>query len=271
MSDEEFPDSEPATDPAELERVMKLAENPAYQGLMFRLLLGARLWIPIPAHPEMVGEHLMDVTGGFSWCAYKDHEGEFTPAFTTEAIARETMQQVRPEPMIAEIGARTLFSILRDKPMKVRIIASNRTRLVMDPEALDPLLDGSFTENTGKKGAAQKTMLQPLAPEDVPPQLRQAIRAFCTQRQGAMAVYAFHPIDEETKAIDRNDLRFIVRLRDHSGDFYNDFSLMVARLKPEDCQVLTAAASLEDEEGMEFLQRCTPLWPVLAESEAGNT
>ena len=40
------PDEGPVTDPAELERVMKLgADDPALQGLMFRLLLGARLWV----------------------------------------------------------------------------------------------------------------------------------------------------------------------------------------------------------------------------------
>jgi hypothetical protein len=71
-------------------------------------------------------------------------------------------------------------------------------------------------------------------------------------------------MDEATGAVDERDLRFIVRLRDNPGDFFNDFSLMVTRLKPKGFEVAVAAARLEDAEGMAFLQRCTPLWPVIA-------
>jgi hypothetical protein len=60
MSDELPPEFGPAAGPVELERAMKLgSENPAYQGPMFRLLLGARLWVHLPPHPEMMGDGWM--------------------------------------------------------------------------------------------------------------------------------------------------------------------------------------------------------------------
>ena len=65
--------------------------------------------------------------------------------------------------------------------------------------------------------------------------------------------------------MDERGLRFLVRLRDSAGVFYNDIALMVTRLRPKGCEVLVAAARPEDAEGMAFLQRCTPLWPVIAE------
>jgi hypothetical protein len=126
----------------------------------------------------------MDASGGFSWVVYSDHEGDFAPVFTTEETARKRHKNVQPEPMIAEVEARVLFSMLKDKPVKVRVIASNQTRLVMDPASLGPLLEGKLTENTGKGGATEKTTLHPLAAEQVPMKLRQAIRVFCLQRQG---------------------------------------------------------------------------------------
>jgi hypothetical protein len=259
------PGEEPGTDPDELERVMKLGVgNPAWQGLMFRLLLGARLWVPIPAHPEMVGEHLLDTSAGFTWCAYTDDEGTFLQVFTTECMANDTLGKLaQPTPMIAEIPARVLLGMFKDSEMNVRVIASNGTRIVLKPEAIRSLLSGKLTENRGDSGVRQKLTMHPLPADQVPSELREAIRVFCAQRQGAMAVYAFHPIAEETGAVDERDLRFVVRLRDNPGHFFNDFSLMVSRVAPKGLKVAVAAARLDDEEGMAFFQRCMPLWPVV--------
>jgi hypothetical protein len=266
MSEDEVPrDDGPVTDPDELERIMKLgAGNPALQGLMFRLLLGAKLWVPIPAHPEMEGEHLLDTSAGFTWCAYADHEGAFVPVFTSERMAAETLGKLaNPTPMMAEMPARVLMGMLEGTEMNVRILASNGTRIVLKPEAVELLLKGNFTENRGDTGVCEKMKLHPLSAGQVPAALREAVRHFCAQRQGAMAVYAFHPGDDATGAVDERDLRFVVRLRDHPGDFFNDFSLMAAKLAPEGCKVAVGAARADDEEGLAFFQRCTPLWPVV--------
>jgi hypothetical protein len=259
------PDDEPVTDPEELERVMKLGVgNPALQGLMFRLLLGAKLWVPIPAHPEMEGEHLLDTSVGFTWCAYADEEGAFVPVFTTERMADETVGKLaQPTPMIAEVPARVLLGMFKGNEMNVRVIGSNGTRIVLKPEAIVSLLNGGLTDRSPHDGSREKIMMHPLPAEQVPFELREAIRAFCTQRQGAMAVYAFHPMDEATGAVDELDLRFVVRLRDNPGHFFNDFSLVVSQVAPKGCKVAVAAARLDDEEGMAFFQRCTPLWPVV--------
>jgi hypothetical protein len=265
MSDDAIPPDEAAyTDPAELERVMKLgAADPALQGLMFRLLLAARVWVPIPSHPELVGDHLLDANA-FSWCAYQDHEGSFVPVFASEGVAHEMLEKLaKPKPMVAELPAKALLEMLQGAETNVRIIASNGARITLEPLAVDSLLKGSFTESRPDKAQKQKMTLQPLAAEQVPDELRKAILAFCEQRQGAMAVYAFHPADKATGAVNVRDLRLVVRLRDNPGHFYNDFSLMVRRMAPENLQVATAAANLDDPEGMAFFQRCQPLWPVV--------
>jgi hypothetical protein len=212
----------------------------------------------------MLGDHLLDSSVGFTWCAYADGEGSFVPLFTTERMADETLGKLaNPTPMIAEMQARMLLGMFKGKDIKVRIIASNQTRIVLEPKAVDSLLEGDFTENRGDKGLREKKMLHPLAAEQVPAGLRDAIRSFCAQRQGAMAVYAFHPTDETTGSVNERDLRFVVRLRDNPGAFFNDFSLMVARMAPKGREVYVGAAHPDDKEGLAFFQRCTPLWPVV--------
>ena len=70
-------------------------------------------------------------------------------------------------------------------------------------------------------------------------------------------------VDAPSGTVNESELRIIVRLRDNAGHFYNDFCMMVERLTPEDCKALVGVAEPEDEEGMAFLSRCTPLWPVV--------
>ena len=50
MPDDDLPSGEdPGTDPAELERVMKLAtKDDALHGPFFRMLMAARVWILVP-------------------------------------------------------------------------------------------------------------------------------------------------------------------------------------------------------------------------------
>jgi hypothetical protein len=106
-------------------------------------------------------------------------------------------------------------------------------------------------------------LLRAVPPEKVPAKLRQAIRVFCTQRKGAIAVYVFHPRSPETNEVDELDLRIFVRLRDQPGHFYNDFRLMVSRAAPQSCRVSVGITQEDDEKGMAYIQSCTPVWPVM--------
>ena len=105
-----------------------------------------------------------------------------------------------------------------------------------------------------------------MPPEEVPAELRDAIREFCTQRQGAIQVNVFNPIDPEAGTYNARDLRVFVRLRDQSGHFYNDFRLMASRVTPEPYQVSIGVANEDDEAGVAFIQRCPPVWPVMGEA-----
>lgn len=267
MSDEtQMPEDPSVPDPKEVERLMKLAvENPSLQGPMFRALLAARLWVPVPAHPELEGDHERRADAPLTMKACKDAEGTFIPIFTTHEEAEHRLAKLQgPLPMVAELPARVLIAHLRAAGTEVRVYGGNEVCITLRPDAVEMLAKGEFTEsspNTG--GEAEKTSLMPLAAEQMPSKLRQAIRVFCAQRQGAMAVYAFNLQDEATGAVDELDIRIIVRLRDNAGHFYNDFQLMVHKTVPKPYSVLVGAARMEDTAGMAFLERCTPLWPIL--------
>ena len=58
-----------------------------------------------------------------------------------------------------------------------------------------------------------------------------------------------------------------VRLRDEPGHFYNDFRLMASRVTPKPYEVSIGAAREGDAEGMAFMLRCPPVWPVMSKAE----
>lgn len=102
----------------------------------------------------------------------------------------------------------------------------------------------------------------------MPSKFRQAIRLFCVQRPlspGGLRqrVYAFNPVDAQTGAVHEGESRLVVWLRGEKGDVYNDFRIMVDKLKPPYLRVACGAATSEEAATMEFLQGRTPLWPVV--------
>ena len=274
MSEEEPPDLGPVTDPQELDRVMMLAmKDPALLGPLMRMLLGARLWVYVPPHPELEGEHVMDVGQGFTWNMYRDPEGDYAAVFTSLRAANDKRRSHlwtgdRP-PAMAEIPAKVLFHFFNNGRTHVKVTAHNCACIRLEPHAVEKLVAGEFTDlqppPPPEPGTGGSMMLVPVRPDDVPSKLRQAIRVFCTQRQGAMAVYVCHPQDEATGQVDELDLRVLLRLRDNPGHFYNDFQIMVQKNTPKPYETLVGVPSAEqwEEPQMEFLRKATPVWPVM--------
>lgn len=276
MSDEDLPDEGPVTDPQELERVIVLAaKDPGLMGPLMRMLLEARLWVYVPPHPELEGEHVMDARDGFTWNTYRDKEGDFAAVFTSLRAAederRSSLRNERQEPAMVELPARVLFGFLNDGRTTVRVMALNGAVIRLDPDGIRQALEGGFSEQQPppppEPGMGDAMRLVPLHPDNVPSKLRQAIRVFCTQRQGAMAVYVCHPQDEATLAMDERDLRVLLRLRDNPGYFYNDFQIMVQKNTPKPYEAFVGVPSAVNwaEPQMEFLRNATPVWPVLHE------
>ena len=263
--DPQMPEDPSVSDPKELDRLMKMAvEDPSLQGPMFRVLLAARLWVPVPPHPELEGDHEMPADAPLAMTSYKDAKGTFIPVFTTLEAAEEKLAKLEgPMPMVAELPARVLVAHLRAAGSQVRVYAGNAVYITLRPDGVELLAKGEFTESHPNTGEAEKTSLMPLAAEQVPSKLRQAIRVFCVQRQGAIAVYAFNLMDDATGAVDELDIRIIVRLRDNAGHFYNDFQHVVQKTPHAPYNVLVGAIEVEDTAGMAFLDRCTPLWPIM--------
>ena len=266
MSDELPPDVDPGTDPEELERVMLLAaKDVALHGPFFRLLMEARVWIFVPPHPELVS-HARDQTDPITWQEYGDAQGKFAPVFTSAPAAEQRAEQLPPPvPMMMELPARVLFAHLHSAGSTALLCASHGATFRLPPEVLGSLFRGEWTEAQPDRTPGEKVRLRAVPPEEVPAELREAIREFCTQRQGAIQVNVFHPIDPEKETYNPHDLRVFVRLRDQSGHFYNDFRLLAARVTPKPYEVSIGVANGDDEEGMAFIQRCPPVWPVIAE------
>jgi hypothetical protein len=274
MSDEAPPDEGPVTDPQELDRVMMLAkDDPALFGPLMRLLLEARLWVYVPPHPELAGEHVMDVRDGFTWNTYRDKEGDFAAVFTSLRAAKDKRRShlwpADGPPAMAEIPAKVLFHFLNNGRTHVKVTAHNCASIRLEPDAVAKLVAGEFTEQQPppppERGTGGRMRIVPVEPDDVPSKLRQAIRIFCTQRQGAVAVYVCHPQDEATGAVDELDLRVLLRLRDNPGYFYNDFQIMAQKNTPKPYETLIGVPSAEawEEPQMEFLREATPVWPVM--------
>ncbi len=262
------PEPEPQND---LERLIRRAvEDPALQGRMFRLLMKSPLFIYVPYHPELVGEHARRTDQGLVWCTYGDADGPFAAVFTSEASALYELRNVKkaggPKPMICEMPGDVLLQLLNDGLTTVRIMAAGGGTLRMQPEALASLVAGKFTGDRAlqeEEGAPQAVTLYPVPEQEVPLKLKEAIRVFCAQRRVPIGVYVFHQADALTNEVQGNDLRVVLWLRNADPVFYNDFCLMAQRLTPKHLQFFCAAITSDDSEAVAFLQKQKPLWPLL--------
>ena len=272
MNESNPSDEGPVTDPQELERVMKLTLNDeGLLGPLMRLLLEARLWVYVPLHPELEGEHMMKVSDGFTWNTYRDEQGDFAAVFTSLRAAQEELRtslRNQKKPAIVELPARVLFGFLNNGRTTVRILAHNGARIRLDPDGIRQALEGAFTEDVppaAESDECEPMSLVPVEPENVPLKLRQAIRVFCTQRQGAIAVYVCHSPDKATGEVNDLVLYVLLRLRDNAGYFYNDFQIMAHKNMPKPYELFLAVPSAAQwgAPDMEFLREATPVWPVM--------
>jgi hypothetical protein len=55
----------------------------------------------------------------------------------------------------------------------------------------------------------------------------------------------------------------ILRLRHEDNDFYNDFSLMAAKLTPKGIDLATGVVADTDEQALDVLNKSVPRCPVL--------
>jgi hypothetical protein len=273
MSYEPTEDWRPEPEPQnELERlIQRAAADPALQGRMFRLLMKSPLFIYVPYHPELIGEHTRTTDQGLVWCTYADADGPFAAVFTSDACARYELRNVRkgggPQPLICELPGDVLFQLLNDGLTTVRVMAAGGGTLRMQPQAVAGLVEGEFTGDRVKEeqdaSAKQAVMLYPVPEEKVPLKLKQAIRVFCAQRRVPIGVYVFHQADPVTGEVPGNDLRVVLWLRHADPLFYNDFCLMAQKLTPRHLEFYGAAITSEDAETVAFLQKQKPLWPLL--------
>jgi hypothetical protein len=260
----------------ELERLIKqAAEEPAVQGRMFRLLMKAALCVYVPYHPELEGEHTRTTDEGFVWCTYADANGAFAAVFTSMAAAEYEMRNVRkaggPKPMICEMPADVLFAFFNDGKTTVRVMAAGGGTIRMQPQAVASLVAGKFTGEHAQKveaGEIEAVTLHPVPEEKIPLKLRQAIRVFCARRRVPIGVYVFHQANAKTGEVPGNDLRVILWLRQPDAIFYNDFCLMAQKLTPRYLEFYCASITSEDKHTVAFLQRQTPLWPLLKAEQA---
>ncbi|HEV7405645.1 MAG TPA: SseB family protein [Chthoniobacteraceae bacterium] len=262
MSKQFRPEPPPQND---LERMMrKAADDPALHGRMFRMLWDSELYTYIPDHPEMHGAHSFQNGDKMRFTVYEHREGPFIAVFTSEAAAHWAGAHFpSPKPAIACMPAHALFKTVNDGKTWVRVNHQLRSGITLEPQGVDALVQGEYTHTQPRDPEPTMLTVYPMPAEEVPAKLRQAIRVFCVQRPLALGVYAFHPEDARTGKADEGELRLIVWLRDEKNDLFNDFLIMVEKLRPPYLRVNCAGVTSDATASVEYLQSCTPLWPVV--------
>lgn len=261
------PEPEPQN---ELERLIKrAADDPSLQGQMFRLLLKSPLFIYVPYHPELEGEHTRTTADGLVWSTFQDADGPFAAVFTSAACASYEMRNIRkgggPRTMTCEMPGDVLIQLLNNGRTTVRVMASGGGTIRLAPKAVAALAAGELTGERMRESSGEKesVSLYPVAEEKVPLKFKQAVRVFCARRRVPIGVYVFHQADPATGQVPGNDLRVVLWLRQADPVFYNDFCLMAQRLTPRHLEFYCAVVTPEDRDTVAFLQKQTPLWPLL--------
>ena len=266
MSSDLIPQWRPEPEPQnELERLMpKAAKDPALQGKMFRLLWESELFIFVPDHPEIHGDYEIKNGDEFAFTLYGDPAERFAAVFTSDAAADFALTKAPgPTPAVAVLPGEVLFKILSAGKNSVRVNYGLSSTITLDPEGVAALVRGEFTHRCPQAGERVRLTLHHVPAEEMPPKLCKAIRVFCGQRPGAVGVYVFNPVNEEAGAVDKDDLRILVWLRDSESDFYNDFTIMVDKLVPDYLRVQYAGITPDDTDTIAFFQGRTPLWPIV--------
>lgn len=266
MSDAASSSWQPEPEPQNaLERLMpKAAVDHSLDGKMWRLLWESEVHTFIPDHPEMRGEHELTNGDSLPICRYEDAEGPFVAVFTSEAAAEHGARLAPvPKPAIASLPAEAFFHLIHDGETTVRVNPGMRANIIMGPEAVAGLVAGEFTHRRPSLEPGEKTRVFPVPAAELPVELREGIRAFCEKRRVPLAVYVFHPADPATGGRDRRELHFVLWLRDADNDFYNDFGLLAAKLVPKPVNCRTAVVTTDGAGNLDYLQQCTPLWPVV--------
>ena len=266
MSGDLIPQWRPEPEPQnELERLLpKAAKDPALQGKMFRLLWESELFIFVPDHPEIHGEYEIKNGDEFAFTLYGDPAERFAAVFTSDAAADYASTKAPgPTPAVAALPGEVLFKILCNGKNSVRVNYGLRSTIKLDPEGVAALVRGDFTHRRPRGGQTVRLTLHHVPAEEMPPKLCKAIRVFCAQRPGAVGVYVFNPVNQETGAADSGDLRILVWLRDPESDFYNDFTIMVEKLLPDYLRANFWGITPDDTQAIAFLEGRTPLWPIV--------
>lgn len=262
MTPPHHPEPPPQND---LERFLRKAvEEPALHGKMWRMLWESELYMLIPDHPEMHGEHPLRNGDEFVFATYPHPQGEFIAVFTSDAAAEWAGEQIPgKKPAIAAMPAEALFKIANNGEMWVRVNHGMSGTVTLEPDGVAALVRGEFTRLRPGGGPSEVLTLVDALAVELPALLVDAVRRFCDERREALGVYAFFVGSDTSSAIDFNDLRLVVWLRAADTDFYNDLAVMVGKVTPAWLRATCSGVTSDRTETVEFLQGRTPLWPVV--------
>lgn len=254
----------------EFERLLvRKQDDPTVYGQALRALMKLELHTLAEAHPEFAGEHELTAECVPQFLTFSgDDGGPFVAVFTSEAVVDWILPQIPlkgKQVGVVTMEAKALMSLLNNGKNKVRVNFGCQVSMTLKPEAISDLVSGQLTHLRPRSGAEEPTTLYGVEPDSLPPTLVATVRKFCDERRVPIAVYAFVPAKEGSKEPDMTELRIVLWLRSLDNDFYNDFGLMLGRLLPKGMTSATAVMTEKDKEGMAFLQRNKPLWPVTGE------
>lgn len=264
------PEPEPQNAFESLLRRMK--DDPALEGAGLRELMKLDLHVLADGQADVV-EGLHEVGNGDTvpaFLRFTPAEGEpFVAVFSSQAALEWVLPQI-PKPkgriLVLELPAPFLMHILEAQKLNARINHGLTYSIGLNWQAAAALKAGTITESKPTSEAPkQSTHLFGVETDSLPKNLVEAVRKYCDERRHAVAVYAFVKAKEgsDPPEPDFTELRMILRLRNMDNHFYNDFCLMVSRLLPKHLDFAAGVMTEDNEDGMEFLNRNKPLWPVM--------
>jgi hypothetical protein len=245
------------------------ATDLSVHGRLLRALWKAEVCALIEYHPEVV-EQTMELQNGSPMPPFlrvQDDTGIFVPVFSSEEVADYCIDKNAKDKgpkALAIMPGEAFFICMNQLKTDVVLNPGMTHRLLLKQEAVAAMVSGELRHARPHHGEARESYLIGVDCESLPADFRDGLRRFCDATPVPIAVYMFLEGDPQTHQPDMRQWRIMLRLRNEENDFYNDLGLLARKLLPKSVDLNIATVTGDDAQALDFLQKHTPLWPVLA-------
>ncbi len=249
-----------------LERaLLKASNDPVHHPAMWRALWREDIHFLMPYHPEMEGVAEIREGDELPLLAWADKRGQYVPIFTSAARVPIPGEDGAPAFCLGTMPGEVLFRFLAPLTIRVILNANHAPNLVMQPEVVQAFARGEMTSNverTSREAKPEQSTLRAV-PADTYPDLDRALRTHCDKRPALAGLYLFHAVDPATGIVDETDLRIVLWAKHRDDAFFSDLGIIARASNPPVQKLSLGIVDHHNPDGIAFLQKCKPVWPVL--------